>query len=435
LLIDKEIEMRKKIIRKSNELSRRDFIRTSAVLGAASLAGGTNLIYASGSDKVRIGLIGCGGQGTRDIISCVKSTPVIELSAMGDLFEDRLKESLGKLRKDVPNAVKVSSGRRFVGFDAYKKVLRTDVDLVFLTAPPHWRAEHFKAAVQAGKHVFMEKPGGVDPRGIRSVIQTAGLASQKRLSVVAGTQRRHSKKYREIIRRIHNGQIGEIVAAQGYWNGGDMLGYWQWYEKEGRSDMEWQCRSWPWFTWTSGDHIVEQHVHNLDVLNWALRAHPVQCVGMGGRAVRDLGNIYDHFAVEYEYPNGVRVSSMCRQINGSTDRIAERVVGTKGVADVDQGVINGERPYKYEGPDPDHYVTEMADLIQSIRDSSPINEGRQVAESTMNAIMGRMSAYTGRALSWDWAMKGSKLDLSPERYDWIDLPVRPVAVPGKTQLV
>jgi predicted dehydrogenase len=421
--------------RRDNELTRRDFIRTSAALGAASLVSGANKIYAAGSDRVRIGLIGCGGQGTRDIISCVKSSQGVEITAMGDLFEDRLMESLNKLRKDVTEAVKVSKDNRFVGFDACKKVLRTDVDLVFLTAPPHWRAEHFKAAVDAGKHVFMEKPGGVDPTGIRSVIRSAELASQKGLSVVAGTQRRHSKKYREIIRRIHDGQIGEIVAAQGYWNGGDMLGYWKWYEKEGRSDMEWQCRSWPWFTWTSGDHIVEQHVHNLDVLNWALQAHPVQCVGMGGRAVRDLGNIYDHFAVEYEYPDGVRVSSMCRQINGNTDRIAERVVGTKGVADVDQGVISGERPYEYEGPDPDHYVMEMADLIQSIRAGSPINEGRQVAESTMNAIMGRMSAYTGRALSWDWAMKGSKLDLRPEKYEWVDLPVRPVAVPGKTQLI
>jgi predicted dehydrogenase len=199
--------------------------------------------------------------------------------------------------------------------------------------------------------------------------------------------------------------------------------------------MEWQCRSWPWFTWTSGDHIVEQHVHNLDVLNWALQGHPVQCIGMGGRAVRDLGNIYDHFTVEYEYPDGVRVSSTCRQINGCTDRIAERVVGTKGVADVDQGVITGERPYKYEWPDPDHYVQEMADLIKSIRDGNPINEGKNVAESTMNAIMGRMSAYTGRALKWDWAMNASKLDLSPSKYEWGDLPVRPVAIPGKTPLI
>jgi len=425
----------KKANEKREGVSRRDFIKTSAALGAASLLSGTGRIFAAGSDKLRVGLIGCGGQGTRDIVSLVNSSPGVELVAMGDLFEDRLQQSLDKLRKDVPAAVKVTADKCFVGFDAHKRVLQTDVHLVLLTAPPYWRAEHFQGAVEAGKHVFMEKPAGVDPKGIRSVIQTAELARQKRLSVVAGTQRRHSKKYQETIRRIHDGQIGKIVAAQGYWNGGDMLGYWQWYDKENRSDMEWQCRSWPWFTWTSGDHIVEQHVHNLDVLNWALQAHPEQCMGMGGRAVRNLGNIYDHFTVEYEYPEGVRVLSMCRQINGCTDRVAERVVGTRGAADIDQGVITGEKPFKYDGPDPDHYVQEMADLVQSIREGSPINEGKQVAESTLNAIMGRMSAYTGRALKWDWAMKASKLDLSPPKYEWCDLPVTPVAVPGKTMLI
>ena len=427
--------MKSKAIQKTSGLSRRDFIKTSAAVGAVALVPGTSRIFAAGSDKLRIGLIGCGGQGTRDIISCVKSSRGVEIVAMGDLFKDRLQQSLDKLRKDVPSAVKVASDKRFVGFDAYERVLQTNVHMVLLTAPPHWRAEHFQAAVEAGKHVFMEKPAGVDPKGIRSVIKTAELARRKRLSVIAGTQRRHSKKYQETIRRIHDGQIGKIVAAQGYWNGSDMLGYWQWYEKAGRSDMEWQCRSWPWFTWTSGDHIVEQHVHNLDVLNWALQAHPVQCIGMGGRAVRDLGNIYDHFAVEYEYPNGVRVSSMCRQINGSTERVAEHVVGTKGIADVDLGMIAGERPFKYDGPDPDHYVMEMADLVRSIRDGSPINEGKQVAESTMNAIMGRMSAYTGRALKWDWVMKASKLDLTPPKYEFGNLPVRLVAVPGKTKLI
>jgi predicted dehydrogenase len=422
---------------KKHKLTRRDFVRTSAAAGAAVLATGSSNIFAAGSDKIRVGIIGCGGQGTRDLVSCVKSSPGVEITAMGDLFEDRLKESLDKLGKEVPAALKVTPDRQFVGFDAYKKVVQSDVHAVILTTPPHWRAQHFHAAVEAGKHVFMEKPAGVDPKAIRSMIQTAELAEQKRLSVVAGTQRRHSKKYQEIIRRIHDGQIGDIVAGQGYWNGGDMLGYWKWYEKEGRSDMEWQCRSWPWFTWTSGDHIVEQHVHNLDVLNWALQAHPVQCIGMGGRAVRNLGNIYDHFMVEYEYPNGIRVSSMCRQINGCTDRIAERVVGTKGAADVDQGVITGEKSFKYAGPDPDHYVQEMADLIKSIRDGKPINEGKNVAESTMNAIMGRMSAYTGRALKWDWAMNASKLDLAPAKYEWIDLPPEfgQVAIPGKTLLV
>jgi len=413
--------------------SRRDFIKTSAASLAAM--GVTNRMYAAGSDTIRVALIGCGGQGTRDLISCVKSSPGVQIAAMGDLFEDRLQESMDKLSKEVPGALKVTPDKRFVGFDAYKKVLACDLHLVLLVTPPHWRAEHFQAAVEAGKNVFMEKPGGVDPKGIRSLIQTGEVARQKGLSVVVGTQRRHSKKYREIIRRIHDGQIGEIVAGQGYWNGSDMLGYWKWWDKENRSDMEWQCRSWPWFTWTSGDHIVEQHVHNLDVLNWAIQAHPVQCIGMGGRAVRTLGNIYDHFAVEFEYPNGVRVSSMCRQINGSTNRVAERVVGTKGAAEIDRGVITGERPFKYAGPDPDHYVQEMADLIASIRTNSPINEARSVAESTMNAIMGRMSAYSGRALKWDWAVNASKLDLTPPEYDWIDLPVRPVAIPGKTPLV
>jgi predicted dehydrogenase len=413
--------------------SRRDFIKASAASVAA--LGVAGRAYAAGTDTIRVGIVGCGGQGTRDLVSCVKSSPGVEIAAMGDLFEDRLEESIEKLRKEVPDALKVTPDKRFVGFDAYKKVLQTDVHMVLLTTPPHWRSQCLRAAVEAGKHVFMEKPAGVDPQQIRSVIETAELARQKNLSLVAGTQRRHSKKYQETIRRIHDGQIGDIVAAQAYWNGSDMLGYWKWWDKDNRSDMEWQCRSWPWFTWTSGDHIVEQHVHNLDVINWALQGHPEQCMGMGGRAVRTLGNIYDHFAVEFEYPKGVRVESLCRQINGCTDRIAERVVGTKGVADVDQGVIAGEKPFRYDGPDPDHYVQEMADLIASIRNATPINEGKNVAESTMNAVMGRMSAYTGRAMKWDWVMKSSKLDLTPPKYDWIELPVEPVAVPGKTPLV
>jgi predicted dehydrogenase len=419
----------------NSRFSRRDFIKTSAVSLAALEA--TGRVFAAGSDTVRIGIIGCGGQGTRDLVSCVNSSPGVEIVAMADLFEDRMKESLAKLKNDVPAAVKVTPERCFIGFDAHKKLLATDVQMVLLTTPPHWRAQHFQAAVEAGKHVFMEKPAGVDPKAIRSMIETGELARQKKLSVVAGTQRRHSKMYNEIIRRIHDGQIGQIVAGQAYWNGSDMLGYWKWWDKENRSDMEWQCRSWPWFTWTSGDHIVEQHVHNLDVINWALQGHPEQCMGMGGRAVRTLGNIYDHFAVEYEYADGVRVASMCRQINkcDSGDRIAERVVGTKGFANINEGVITGEKPYKYGGPDPDHYVMEMADLIASIRNGSPINEAKNVAESTMNAIMGRMSAYTGRALKWDWAMKASKLDLTPPKYEFVDMPTDPVAVPGKTQLI
>jgi len=430
--------MEKKTNKATSGLSRRDFIKTSTAVSLAALAsGGTSRLFAAGSDKLRVGLIGCGGQGTRDIISCLKSAPSIELVAMGDIFRDRLDQSLETLKNtpEISSKIKVTDETCFVGFDAYKKVIACDVDMVMLIAPPHFRPEHLKAAVEADKHVFMEKPAAVDPVGIRSIIASSDLAKEKGLSIVAGTQRRHQAGYIEIMKRIHNGQIGQILGGQCYWNGEDMLGYWKYYQQTNMSGMEWQCRNWPWFTWLSGDHIVEQHVHNLDVMNWALQAHPVQVMGMGGRAVRDLGNIYDHFAVEYEYPNGIRITGMCRQINGCHTRVAERVVGTTGVAH-GEGVIEGAKPYKYEGESTDPYVQEQADLIAAIRHGKPLNEGKRVAESTLTAIMGRMSAYTGRALKWDWAMNASKLDLSPPGYDFgIDLPARPVAVPGKTQLI
>ena len=425
------------INKRAGKVSRRSFIKTSAAAGAAALLAGRERLFAAGSDKIRVGLVGCGGQGTRDAISCLNSAPDVELVAMGELFRDRLDESLGKL-KDTPQVsskIKVTQDTCFVGFDAYKRVIACEVDMVMLITPPHFRPQHLKAAIEAGKHVFMEKPVAVDPAGVRSIIASSELAEKKGLSIVAGTQRRHQASYIEIMRRIHRGDIGEILAGQCYWNGADMLGYWQFYPQGNMSSMQWQCRNWPWFTWLSGDHIVEQHVHNLDVMNWALRAHPVQVMGMGGRAVRNLGNIYDHFAVEYEYPNGVRVSGMCQQINGCHTRVAEHIVGTKGTAGGD-GVIEGPKAYKYEGKSPDPYVQEQADLIASIRKNKPLNEGKRVAESTLTAIMGRMSAYTGRALKWDWAMNASQLDLSPPAYNFeADFPARPVAVPGKTQLI
>ena len=422
---------------KNYKLTRRGFMKTSAVV-ATALAVGTERIFAAGSDKIRIGLIGCGGRGRDAVKDCINAAKGVELVAMGDLFKDRMDKSLEELKKDFAANVKVTNNTCFVGFDAYQKVIGSGVDMVILAGPPHFRPIHLKAAVEAGKHVFMEKPAGVDPAGIRSLIASSQLAEQKKLAIVAGTQRRHQAHYVEIMKRVKNGDIGEIVAAQCYWNGGDMLGYWKWYEKEpGMSSMEWQCRNWPWWTWLSGDHIVEQHCHNIDIINWAIGSHPVQCMGMGGRQVRTLGNIYDHFAVEFEYPNGVRVSSMCRQITGCTDSVSERLVGTKGSTYTDSsiGYIEGPKAYKYDGPNPNPYVQEHADLIKSIREGKPLNEGRNVAESTMGAIMGRMSAYTGRALKWDWAMNASKLDLTPPKYEFGDLPVPPVAVPGKTQLL
>jgi len=431
--------MKKKTNTKTPEVSRRDFIKASAAVSLAAMTLDSSRVFAAGSNKLRVGLIGCGGRGTGAAKDCVKSSDNIEIVAMGDLFGDRVDRSLENLRNSVGENVKVTEDTCFVGFDAFQKVIDSELDMVILATPPHFRPEHLKAAIEAGKHVFMEKPVAVDPVGVRSVIASSELAEQKALAIVAGTQRRHQARYLEVMKRIHNGDIGEIVAGQCYWNQGAL---WVDRAKEnlrkkkelGWSDMEWQCRTWLFFTWLSGDHIVEQHVHNLDIINWAIGSHPVQCLGMGGREVRtgpEFGNVFDHFAVEYEYPNGVRVLSMCRQISGCTNRVAERIVGATGVAH-GSGKIEGANPYTYEGDSPNPYVQEHADLIASIRGGKPLNEGRRIAESTLTAIMGRMSAYTGRALKWDWAMNASKLDLTPSKYQ---MGIEPVAVPGKTKLI
>jgi predicted dehydrogenase len=280
----------------------------------------------------------------------------------------------------------------------------------------------------------MEKPVAVDPVGVRSVIASSALAAEKGLAIVAGTQRRHQARYLELMKRIHDGAIGDVIGGQCYWNQG---GLWVIKKTPQMSDMEWHCRNWLYFSWTSGDHIVEQHVHNIDVMNWAFGKTPVKIVGMGGRQVRtapEYGNIFDHFAVEFEYPNGARVMSMCRQIEGCADRVEERIEGTKGSA-MGYGEISGPAAWKFEGDEANPYVVEHTDLIASIRAGKPINEGKRIAESTLCAIIGRMSAYTGRAISWDWAMNASKLDLSPAKYEFGQNPVDPVAVPGKTPLV
>jgi len=437
--------MKKKKSEKRNRVSRRDFMKASAAVSLAALGSGhlTNRVFAFSADKLRVGLIGCGGRGTGAARDCVRSSDNVEIIALGDLFQDRVDKSLNNLKEELPpEAVKVTEDTCFVGFDAYEKVIGSDVDMVILGTPPHFRPAHLKAAIEAGKHVFMEKPVAVDPVGVRSVIASSELAEQKGLAIVAGTQRRHQDHYLEIMRRIHNGDVGKIVSGQCYWNQGEL-----WEERaknnlknkieKNWSDMEYQCRNWLFFTWLSGDHIVEQHVHNLDVINWAIGSHPVKCLGMGGRQARtapQFGNIYDHFAVEYEYPGGVRVLSMCRQINGCSNRVSEKVVGTKGSAYTDgsNGSIEGPNAYKYEGKSPSPYVQEHADLIASIREGKPLNEGRRIAESTLTAIMGRMSAYTGRELSWDWVMNKSRLDLTPSAYR---MDVNPVAIPGKTQLI
>jgi predicted dehydrogenase len=433
--------MQRKSRQETRDLSRRDFIKTSAAVGAAAWASGKSRVFAAGSDKIRLGLIGCGGRGTHDTTKCLTSAENVELVAMGDLFKDRLDRCRGTLERKLADRVKVTEDTCFVGWDAYKKVLgRDDVDMVILTQPPHFRPKHLKAAIEAGKHVFMEKPVAVDPVGVRSVIASSELADKKGLTIVAGTQMRRISHLVEGIKSIHDGAIGELVGGQCVRLGGGMLTWGQKQRQPDWSDMEWHLRRWLFLTWLSGDFIVEMHVHNLDVMNWAFGGPPVQCVGMGGRQVRkapEYGNCYDHFAVEYEYRNGVRVEYMGSQIDGVSNRNDQRLVGTKGRAYTDFGrvVIEGRSQVEYAWDNVDPCIKQHADQIAAIRQGKKLNEGRRIAESTLTSIMGRMSAYTGRAMKWDWAMNASKLDLGPDKYEFGHLEMRPVAIPGRTQLI
>ena len=425
-----------------NDWTRRDFVKSSAILGAASLvpsALASGLTYRI-DDTIRVGVIGCGGRGTGAAVNALAAHPKVNVVAMADLFEDRLNGSYGWLAEndDFGDRVKVDPSHKFVGFDAYKQLLAIDtIDYVILATPPHFRPIHFDAAIHAGKHVFMEKPVAVDPAGIRKVLDAGARAKQKALSVVAGTQRRHEHSYLSLMKRVNEGELGEIVSASCYWNQG---GLWVHDRKPEYSDMEWQCRNWLYFTWLSGDHICEQHIHNIDVINWAKDGPPVKATGMGGREVRTdakYGNIFDHFSIEYEYADGMTMQSMCRQIDGCAGRVEEVIVGSKArsVSRPGYAVITGGSEWRFDADNRNPYEQEHVDLIASILgEGRYLNEAKRVAESTLTAIMGRMSAYTGKSITWEQALS-SQLDLSPDAYSFSDLPVRPVAVPGKTPLI
>ncbi len=415
-------------------------MKSSAAVGATVLTGFTSRMYAAGSDKLRIGIIGCGGRGTYDTTNFLNADDNVELVAMGDMFKDRLDACRARLTQNLGEKVKVTDEMCFVGWEAYKQVLATDVDLVILTTPPHFRPIHLKAAIEAGKHVFMEKPVAVDPVGVRSVIASSELADQKGLTIVAGTQMRRISHLVEAVKRISDGAIGEIRGGQCVRFGDAMRGWGPRQRQSGWSDMEWQLRRWLFLTWLSGDFIAEQHVHNLDIINWVLQAHPVRCIGLGGRQQRiepEYGDAYDHFAVEYEYPNGLRIEYMGAQMDGVSSPCDQRLAGTKGSAYLDFGVarIEGANAAEIAWDQHDPCLTQHADQIEAIRRDKRLNEGRRIAESSLTAIMGRMSAYTGRAMKWDWALNASKLDLSPPAYEFGDLPMPAPAIPGKTQLL
>ena len=421
--------------------SRRSFVKTTTLATAGLVLPKTLSAMSRGTsaEVIRVGLIGCGGRGTGAARDCLRAGGnEVVLVAMGDLFPDRLESAKSNLAKvaseneQVARQFKVTPEMSFSGFDAYQKVLATDIDLVILATPPGFRPLHLAAAIAAGKHVFMEKPVAVDAAGVRSVIASAAAAKAKSLAIVAGTQRRHDPAYVEVMRRVHDGAIGDITGGQVYWNQG---GLWNAARKADWSDSEWQIRNWLYFTWLSGDHIVEQHIHNIDVANWAMGAHPVRAIGIGGRQWRTdgaYGHIFDHFAIDFEYPNGAHVMSMCRQIDGTANHIGERFVGTRGTTDGNTQIA-GAQAFEWAGEQKNPYVEEHVDLLASIRAGNPLNEGQRVAESTLSAIMGREAAYTGQAIVWDELLKAAQ-DLTPPTTGFGSLTVPPVPMPGSTKV-
>jgi predicted dehydrogenase len=430
--------------------SRRDFLKTSAAVAGATLTAGLAVppVHAGGGDVIRVGLVGCGGRGTGAAAQALSADKGARLIAMGDAFADRLEESLKGLKenKEIADRITVTPEMSFTGFNAYKQVI-ANVDVVLLATPPHFRPMHLAAAVGAGKHVFCEKPMAVDAPGVRAVLAACDEAKKKRLSIVSGFCWRRDDAMRETMQRLHDGAIGDILTLQCTYNTGEL---WHHDRQPGWSDMEWQLRNWLYFTWLSGDHNVEQHVHSLDKMAWAMKdEHPVKAVGLGGRQSRtasEFGNIFDHHAVVYEYANGARLFSSCRQQKGCGNDVSDRLVGSKGVCDVVATIpprvkITGPSPWTHNprGSERDAYrnmyQNEHDELFASIRSGKPINDGDWMARSTLMAIMGRMATYTGQVITWDMALN-SREDLTPPKYDMAaSLPVPPVARPGITRFV
>jgi predicted dehydrogenase len=446
------------MMNENSGVTRRGFVKAAALIGGAAAVGGSSAFAttrASGSARslplsstsIKVGLIGCGDRGTGAVVNALEASPDTRVHALADAFADRIASCSNEftlLPPELQSRCAVDPQNVFTGFDAYKKLLATDCDVVLLTTPPGFRPIHFAAAVEAGKHVFMEKPVAVCPAGVRMVIDAARKAKEKKLNVVTGTQRRHEACYLEAMKRIEAGAIGKVVSASVYWNQG---GLWMKKRSPEWSDVEWQLRNWLYFDWLSGDHIVEQHVHNLDVAAWAMSlggsepnaAWPVKVSGMGGRQSRtspDYGHVYDHFSIQYEYADGRMVTSYCRQVDGADGRVEEVIHGTEGRAILSSGraKIEGKTSWRWEGSQPNPYVTEHKDLLAGVTGGAAayINEGERIAHSTMMAVSGRMSAYSGKDMVWERVMK-SPLDLRPgESLALGPMPTPAVAIPGKT---
>ena len=436
-------------------VTRRSFLKsTSTAVAGGALLGTLPVerfaLGASPGDTIRIALVGAGGRGSGAAEQALTAGgDGVKLIAIADAFGDRAKGSLKSLKGKHENTVEVKDDMIFTGLDAYKQAIAT-ADLVILATPPGFRPIHFEEAVRQGKHVFMEKPVAVDGPGVRKVIAAAKEAKAKGLKVGVGLQRRHQPNYKETVARLHDGAIGDIVAMRAYWNGGPVGPKAKRAELEksmGRAptEMEYQLRNWYMFNWLCGDHFVEQHIHNLDVINWIKNGYPVRCHGLGGRAYQkgpDSGEIFDHHAVEYEYADGSQLFSQCCQFPGAWSSVSESVTGTKGRCDVSGHKITGADAWRRKGADGesnDGWQLEHYPLQAAIRGDKEHNEAERGAYSTLTAIMGRMATYSGKVVEWEQALN-STMDLMPEKFSFDALPkvlpgpdgLYPYAIPGKT---
>ena len=441
------------VSKEPSSLSRRHFLGSSTaafaavpLLGSTARAGeGTEAesipVKARNDEELRIGLVGCGGRGAGAAVQALSTEGPVRLVAMADAFSDRLEGTLAHVQQSAPERVDVPQERRFVGFDAYRELCALDLDLVILATPPGFRPLHFEHAIERGLHVFMEKPVAVDGPGVRMVLAAAAEAKRKGLNVGVGLQRHHDARYIETVDRLHQGAIGDIVLLRSYWNSG---GVWVRPREAGQSEMEYQMRNWYYFNWLCGDHIVEQHIHNLDVANWVMNDYPIEAQGQGGRQVRtgpDHGEIFDHHMVEYTYASGAKLLSQCRHVPGAWSSVSEHAHGTLGTANIGAGRIEGRGgwSWRWRGDVPNAYQVEHDRLFAAIREGRTHLEAENGAMATMTAILGRMATYSGKVVKMQDAL-ASELALVPAAYAWDAAPPSlpdeaghyPIPTPGKT---
>ena len=440
-------------MKKTEELSRRHFLGASAAASAALTFPHVLDAQKARSETVRVGLVGCGGRGTGAATQVLNSQHNTELVAMADAFIDKVEGAHHRINKIHEKKVKVTKDTMFAGFDAYKHLMEQDLDLVVLATPPGFRPLHFEQAVNKGKHVFMEKPVAVDGPGVRRVLAANEIAKKKNLLVAIGLQRRHEPQYKETIKRLQDGAIGDILYMRAFWNGG---GVWTRPRQADQTELQYQMRNWYYFNWLCGDHICEQHIHNLDVINWLKDGFPVEANGQGGREVRgnpandaqatEHGEIFDHHFVEYKYADGTRMYSQCRHIRGCFNSVSEHAYGSKGESDINRSMILGKDgdAWRFSGQRLGGHQQEQLDLVDALAKGEIYNEGDYGAKSTLTSILGRYATYSGKTVTWDQALN-TKIELCHEldNLTWDSAaPIQPdnkglypTAVPGRSKVV